>query len=221
MLLLAVVATAVAVAVTVHLDRRAPDAALHADARRALQSLSRMTVVPHRPDRDDYQRSAFGVAWTDAVSVTGGHNSCDTRNDILMRDLSDVTVGSVRSCPTAVLTGEFRSPYTGATVLFRRDRSAIGVQIDHIVPLSLSWDLGAWSWPAQRRVEFANDPANLVAVDAASNQAKSDGEPAVWMPPLRAFHCRYSIQFVAVTDTYRLAIDAASRQVLTDVLDSC
>lgn len=138
MLLLAVVATAVTVAVTVHLDGPAPDAALHADARRALQSLSRMTVVPHRPDRDDYQRSAFGVAWTDAVSVTGGHNGCDTRNDILMRDLSDVTVGSVRSCPTAVLTGEFRSPYTGATVVFRRDRSAIGVQIDHVLSVAVS-----------------------------------------------------------------------------------
>ncbi|WP_425324076.1 HNH endonuclease family protein [Gordonia polyisoprenivorans] len=214
-------ATAVGVAVTVHLDRPSPDEAVHADARRALHSLAAMTVVAHRPDRDDYQRSAFGAAWTDAVSVTGGHNGCDTRNDILARDLSDVTVGPIRSCPRAVLTGEFRSPYTGATVVFRRDRSALSVQIDHIVPLSLSWDLGAWSWPAQRRVEFANDPANLVAVDAASNQAKSDGEPAVWMPPLRAFHCRYAIAFVAVADTYRLAVDAASRRVLTEVLDSC
>ncbi|MGC5246850.1 HNH endonuclease family protein [Gordonia sp. DT219] len=213
--------TALIVAVTVNLDRARPDPAAHAHAVAALAVLVRVPTVPRRPDRDDYERGAFGVAWTDAVSVRGGHNGCDTRNDILRRDLSDVTVGPVRSCPSAILSGEFRSPYTGDTVVFRRDRGATAAQIDHIVPLALSWDMGAWSWPAERRADFANDPANLVAVDGESNQAKSDAEPAVWMPPLTAFHCRYAVQFVEVVAGYGLSIEMASRKVLADVLESC
>lgn len=213
--------TAVAVAVTVHRDRVPTDSAAHAEALGVLRILEAVTPLPRRPDRDDYQRTAFGMAWSDAVSVTGGHNGCDTRNDILSRDLSDVTVGPARSCATAVVRGELRSPYTGDVVMFRRDRAAAAVQIDHIVPLAYSWDMGAWSWDSVRRMDFANDPANLVAVDAASNQVKSDAEPAEWMPTLSGFRCRYSIQFVRVVVAYGLGVDAPSVRVLRQALEQC
>ncbi|MGV9672142.1 HNH endonuclease family protein [Gordonia sp. NPDC003504] len=219
--LIAVVGTTVAVAVTVNLDRPPADDGLRAAAHHALTVLAGVPILAQRPSRDDYQRTAFGTAWSDAVSVTGGGNGCDTRNDILSRDLAEQTTGAVRSCPTAVLAGEFRSPYTGDHVTFRRDRAAGAVQIDHIVPLAYSWDMGAWSWPARRRADFANDPANLVAVDAASNQDKSDSEPARWMPELSGFRCRYSVQFVEVSAGYGLSLDAGSVRVLRDALEDC
>ncbi|MFE0749167.1 HNH endonuclease family protein [Gordonia sp. NPDC058843] len=218
--LIAAVVTAVAVAVGVDGFSADPDVdpRVRAMASQAAASLPSIPVVTSRVDREDYDRSAFGSAWSDAASVPGGGNGCDTRNDVLGRDLHDVRAGPVSSCPRAVLAGDLLSPYTGDFVIFRRDRNASAVQIDHIVPLSYAWDMGAWSWPPATRLDFANDPANLVAVDGHSNQDKSDSEPARWMPPATGFWCQYAIQFVAVTKTYGLAIDEPSRRVLSEAL---
>ncbi|AFR49872.1 HNH endonuclease family protein [Gordonia sp. KTR9] len=218
--LVAVVVTAVAVAVGVDGFRADPDVGprIRAMASEAAASLAAIPVSASRTDREDYDRSAFGSAWSDAASVPGSANGCDTRNDVLARDLREVDAGPVSSCPRAVLVGELRSPYTGDFVVFRRDRGASAVQIDHIVPLSYAWDMGAWSWTAAKRLDFANDPANLVAVDGHSNQDKSDSEPARWMPPATGFWCQYAIQFVIVTAAYGLAIDEPSRRVLSEAL---
>lgn len=216
------VLTAVVVAVGVYRDvPRTRPGQWHTEAQQALRGLAAVEVVGSRVSRGDYDRSAFGSSWTDDANVLGSGNGCDTRNDILARDLEDVRVGPVTSCPRAVVGGELRSPYTGKTVVFRRDRNATAVQIDHIVPLAFAWDVGAFGWPARRRVDLANDPANLVAVDAASNQEKSDSEPGRWLPPDHGFHCQYAIEFVVVTSTYGLAVDAASRSVLAGILGRC
>ncbi|WFN91739.1 MULTISPECIES: HNH endonuclease family protein [Gordonia] len=189
---------------------------------RARAALSALPVLGRRPSHDSsYDRDAFGPAWTDDAAVRGGGNACDTRNDILARDLVVSARTGTSSCPSAVASGTLTSPYTGRTIGFQRGRGSAAVQIDHIVPLSYAWDLGASRWPAPRRWSFANDPANLVAVDGASNQAKSDAEPARWMPPLRAFHCQYAVQFVAVLTAYGLPIDVPSRDILGAVLRSC
>lgn len=219
--LIACVGSAVLAAVLTLSAAPATDPMLRARAESASSMLQAIIVAAQRLARDDYRRDAFGAPWTDEVSVAGGGNGCDTRNDILSRDLTDTRLGKVASCPGAVLAGEFRSPYTGGFVAFRRDRAPGAVQIDHIVPLAYAWDMGAWAWPGPTRTEFANDPANLVAVDGTSNQAKSDAEPARWMPPDKRFHCVYAIQFVTVAVAYRLPIDAASRQVLAKSLGHC
>lgn len=216
------VASAVLVAGGLVTESRAVrDPVLAAQARAAADELGHLHVVSARRRRDDYDRSAFGTPWTDAVSVADGGNGCDTRNDILARDLTDTRRAAISSCPRAVMSGEFRSPYTGRFIVFRRDRRAGAVQIDHIVPLAFAWDMGAWSAGATVRARLANDPANLVAVDAGSNQDKGDKEPARWMPPQRSFRCRYAIQFVTVTRTYGLTIDAPSRSALHRTLTEC
>ncbi|WP_238419963.1 HNH endonuclease family protein [Gordonia sp. 'Campus'] len=218
--LVAAVITVVAVAAGVDWLGAGPDVdpRVRAMAERVLAELEAIPVSATRAHRDDYERSAFGSAWTDAVTVAGGRNGCDTRNDVLTRDLDEVRAGPVADCPRGVLAGELRSPYTGEFVVFRRDRAASAVQIDHIVPLAYAWDMGAWSWPPDKRQDFANDPANLVAVDGESNQAKSDTEPARWMPPERGFWCQYAIQFVTVAAAYGVMLDAASAETLGEAL---
>ena len=216
--------TAVIVAIGAVLSGSGGDAdpALREAAHRAAATLSRIPLTDSRPGTDGtYERTEFGAAWTDAVSVTGGGNGCDTRNDILARDLSDITTGVTSKCARAVLSGEFRSPYTGEFIVFSRERAASAVQIDHIVPLAFAWAMGASTWPAARRYAFANDPANLVAVDARSNQDKSDAEPARWMPPLKRFRCQYSVQFVAVVGAYGLTLDKPSVRALAAALQDC
>jgi hypothetical protein len=184
--------------------------------------LAGIAEVPVRIRGHDYRRAAFGESWTDDNPAPGGHNGCDTRNDILDRDLVEKTYVSIKRCPNAVGSGTLHDPYTNATVPFMRG-SQVGaaVQIDHIVPLALAWDLGARNWTDDMRLRFANDPANLIAVDGPANQDKGDQEPATWMPPNAAFHCQYAVQFIAVLHGYGLPVDAPSATVLRDAAATC
>jgi hypothetical protein len=184
--------------------------------------LAGIPEVPVRIRSYDYHRDAFGDTWTDDNPAPGGHNGCDTRNDILDRDLVDKTYVSIKRCPKAVATGTLHDPYTNATVPFTRGAQiGAAVQIDHIVPLALAWDLGARNWPDDLRVRFANDPANLIAVEGQVNQDKGDKEPAVWMPPNTAFRCQYAMQFIAVLRGYGLPVDAPSATALRDAAATC
>lgn len=184
--------------------------------------LADVPVIPLRIRGYDYRRAAFGDSWTDDTTAPGGHNGCDTRNDILDRDLDDKTFVSIKRCRHAVATGTLIDPYTNAAIAFTRgEKTGAAVQIDHIVPLALAWDLGARNWPDEMRVRFANDPANLLAVAGAANQDKGDQEPAIWMPPNAAFHCQYAMQFIAVLRGYALPIDAPSANVLRNAAATC
>ena len=184
--------------------------------------LAGVAEIPERVRGYDYRRDAFGEAWTDDTTAPGGFNGCDPRNDILDRDLIDKTYVAISRCPTAVATGVLRDPYTNATVAFTRgEQTGAEVQIDHLVPLALAWDLGARNWTDVMRVRFANDPANLIAVAGDANQDKGDKQPALWMPPNEAFHCQYAMQFIAVLRGYDLPVDAASAPVLEEAAQTC
>lgn len=161
----------------------------------------------------EYRRDQFGPAWMD---VDG--NSCDTRNDILKRDLTDTTTDS--RC--RVLTGTLHDPYTGKIIHFvRGEKTSPAVQIDHIYSLSQAWENGAWQWTLERREQFANDPMNLLAVDGPTNQAKSDHGPANGLPPNQGFHCQYARSYVAVAVKYGLQITDADKTALTTALGTC
>lgn len=184
--------------------------------------LAGVSVVARRARSGDYRRSAFGTAWDDDNTAPGGRNGCDTRDEILARDLMDTGYLSTKRCPHAVASGTLRDPYTGRTVAFLRgERVGASVQIDHIVPLAYAWDMGARDWPDWVRKRFANDPANLLAVAGQANQDKGDLPPGEWMPQNRAFHCQYAIQFAAVLRGYRLAVEEASGRELRRAAASC
>jgi hypothetical protein len=184
--------------------------------------LAGIIVVPLRIRGHDYRRAAFGESWTDDNTAPGGHNGCDTRNDILERDLVDKSYVAIKRCPAAVAGGTLHDPYTNATVAFLRgNQIGASVQIDHLVPLALAWDMGAQDWTDEMRVRFANDPANLLAVAGQANQDKGDQPPAFWMPANFAFWCQYSVQFAEVLRGYRLAIDQASAERLREAAETC
>ncbi len=160
-----------------------------------------------------YERSRdFGPAWADLDG-----NGCDTRNDVLARDLESVR-RAADGC--VVLSGILVDPYTGATVPFDRS-DATAVQIDHLVPLHAAWTLGAWSWSGTRRAAFANDPRNLVAVSGAANQDKGDRLADRWRPPNEKVRCVYAIDTVAVHDAYELAATGPERRALRQMLGTC
>ncbi len=223
--LLAVVAIAVVVAVQVVASSHPSQFIARGDIPTVAPGadvLAGIAEIPFRIRGHDYRRDAFGDAWDDDNSAPGGHNGCDTRNDILNRDLVDKTYVSIKRCPNAVATGVLHDPYTNAVIAFTRGAQVgASVQIDHIVPLALAWDLGARNWTDDMRVRFANDPANLIAVEGQINQDKGDQEPASWMPPNGAFHCQYAMQFIDVLRGYALPVDMPSAQVLRDAAATC
>ncbi len=184
--------------------------------------LAGIPEVPVRVRGYDYRRDAFGESWDDDNDAPGGRNGCDTRNDILDRDLVDKTYVSISRCPNAVATGTLHDPYTSQTInLVRGNQTGAAVQIDHLVPLAYAWDQGARTWTDEMRIRFANDPANLLAVEGQANQDKGDKEPAVWMPSNHAFWCQYAVQFVAVLRGYGLPLDAPSAPVLREAAATC
>src|SRR5271166_4762927 len=184
--------------------------------------LAGIAVVPQRTHRYDYHRSAYGEAWDDDNDAPGGHNGCDTRDDILDRDLVDKTYVSIKRCPNAVASGILHDPYTNTVIAFQRGaKVGEAVQIDHIVPLAYAWDMGASGWPEPLRLRFANDPANLLAVQGQANQDKGDSPPAQWMPPNTAFACQYAMQFITVLRGYQLPVDQASTGVLRQAAATC
>lgn len=144
---------------------------------------------------------------SDDVNVAGGHNGCDTRNDVLARDLADVEVRpGTRDC--VVIAGTLADPYTGQQLTFAKER-AYEISIDHVVPLARAWDLGAASRTAKRRRDFANDPANLLAVSGAANASKRDRGPGEWLPVNGAFRCAYVTRYLEVAVTYRIPVTRA------------
>ncbi len=224
--LIAAVVLAVVIAIQVGIaSHRTPQFIASADVPTVapgVDVLAGVFEIPGRIHENDYRRAAFGESWTDENSAPGGHNGCDTRNDILDRDLIEKTYVAISRCPTAVATGVLYDPYTNAVVHFTRgEQVGAAVQIDHLVPLALAWDLGARNWTDEMRTRFANDPANLIAVSGGANQDKGDGEPARWMPPNTSFWCQYAMQFIAVLRGYGLPVDAPSAIVLRGATKTC
>jgi len=186
----------------------------------ALAQLETLPVKGRAP-RTGYSRDQFGPAWTDDVRVEFGGNGCDTRNDILRRDLVDIVFRpGTRDC--TVESGILHDAYTGKTIEFTRgpDTSS-AVQIDHIVALSDAWQKGAQQLDAGTRIDLANDPRNLQAVDGPTNQQKSDGDAATWLPPNRAYRCTYVARQIEVKAIYGLWVTQAEHDAMVRVLTDC
>ncbi|MCE5288188.1 MAG: DUF1524 domain-containing protein [Nocardiaceae bacterium] len=190
-----------------------------AGERAAYAALAGLAIKGRAP-KSGYDRDLFGQEWSDDVSVEAGHNGCDTRNDILRRDLSDVAIkrGS-NGC--AVLTGTLYDPYTGGTINFERGAGSSAVQIDHVVSLSDAWQKGAQQWDSAKRQNFANDPRNLLAVDGPTNQSKGDGDAATWLPPNKSFRCTMVTMQIQVKSDYGLSVTQAEHDAMKRVLDEC
>lgn len=161
-----------------------------------------------------YSRAQFGPAWADV-----NHNHCDTRDDVLARDLKGIKRAGNRC---TVLSGVLADPYTGTSIHFTRGiKTSNLVQIDHVVALGNAWVTGAKSWTATKREQFANDPLNLLAVDAHSNEQKGDKSAAQWLPPATSDTCDYVSRQIAVKTKYHLAVTAAEHTTMGRVLHTC
>ncbi|MGN6126422.1 MAG: HNH endonuclease family protein [Humibacter sp.] len=187
-----------------------PDTATSGTAAAVLATIPVKGRAPHT----GYDRVGdFGPAWKD---IDGNH--CDTRDDVLARDLTAV----VKKGSCTVESGVLSDPYTGKTIHFVRGvQTSVAVQIDHLVPLSDAWETGAQQLTQQQRETMANDPLELLAVDGPTNESKGDGDAATWLPPNHAFRCTYAARQVSVKAAYHLWVTAAEHDALARILSGC
>jgi hypothetical protein len=179
----------------------------------AMAALGTLQVQPLSTETK-YKRDEFGTPWKDV-----DHNGCDTRNDVLHRDLRSVTVQKSDDC--IVLTGELTDPYTTRIIRFSRSRDSSAVQIDHVVALADAWRTGAYAWTDDQREAFANDPQNLLAVDGPTNIDKSDQDASEWLPPAKGYQCTYVARQVGLKARYHLWVTQTEADAMRAVLSTC
>ena len=167
----------------------------------------------------DFKRYRFGKAWSDDVDVEFGHNGCNTRDDILRRDLQNLVV---RRGTCYAQSGTLVDPYSGVTIDFvRSPETSKAIEIDHVVALADAWYKGARSWDPQRRLDFANDPRNLLAVSPKANFDKAFRDAASWLPPNEAFRCDFVARQIEVKAAYGLWLAAKEKKAMEAVLARC
>ncbi|MDN0200872.1 HNH endonuclease family protein [Streptomyces sp. S.PNR 29] len=181
------------------------------DRATARQLISKLSTKGRGP-KTGYERDKFGYAWMDtADGVPLARNGCDTRNDLLKRDGQDVRFRAGSDC--VVVSMKLHDPYTGKDIAWKKAR-ATEVQIDHVVPLSYAWQMGAAHWDKEKRERLANDVLNLLPVSGSTNSAKRDSGPASWLPPDKAIRCSYSVRFAQVALKYQLPVTTADKNMM-------
>jgi hypothetical protein len=116
---------------------------------------------------------------------------------LISQSVGQIQYKSSKQCK--VKSGKWISPFTGNVIY-----SASDIDIDHVVPLSWSWKHGSNAWSKEKRVKFANDPANLLSVEASLNRQKGDKGINKWLPPKNKF--QYIARFIIVYKTYDLKL---------------
>ena len=188
-----------------------PDTATAQDAPTAISVLNKL-AVKGRAAKTGYTREQF-PHWSDL-----NRNGCDTRNEILERDLTTV-IFKVGTKDCKVITGSLLDPYSGKVISFSSTKST--VDIDHVVALSNAWQTGAAYFDKTKREAIANDPLNLLAVDYSLNRQKGDGDAATWLPPLKSYRCDYVARQVAVKAKYALWVTAPEKDAIVKILEKC
>jgi hypothetical protein len=185
-------------------------------AETSIETVLESLAVKGRAPKTGYTRAQFGQTWADV-----NRNGCDTRNDILQRDLTNLSFrAGTRDC--VVESGKLIDPYSGITINFIKGvKSSMEVQIDHVVALSNAWQTGAFKLTIEKRTQFANDPDNLLAVQGRLNSQKGDGDAATWLPPLKSYRCTYVTKQIAVKAKYGLWVTAPEKAAMKSILAKC
>ena len=179
----------------------------------ALTALNKLPVKGRAP-KTGYTREQF-PHWKDPDK-----NGCDSRNDILKRDLTKVIFKEgTNNCK--VISGTLLDPYSNKVIAFDLNKSSSTIDIDHVVALSNAWQTGAFQLKLDQRINFANDPLNLLAVDFKLNRQKGDGDAATWLPPYKSYRCTYVARQIAVKAKYKLWVTAPEKTAIANLLKSC
>lgn len=166
-------------------------------------------VISSGPRTPKFNRKDW-FYWIDA------NKDCQfTRDEVLIMDSKvDVTFKGREKCK--VVLGKWFGPYTGREFIYASE-----MIVDHIVSLSHAHKNGASNWSGRRKMDFANDPENLLSVDKAVIRLKGDKGPDEWRPPDKLFWCEYARMWKNVKLKYDLFISEPEKTSLQEMLKKC
>lgn len=175
-----------------------------------------------------HRESQFGVSWQYDFDNSG----CRTRADIMQWQMADKVI---EKCEVVEGVVPY-DPYTGrANVFVPRAEISKKWDIEHIVALEDVWRSGASDWmvtdeiadglaadPQERREQIANDPINLMLVDAGENRSKKGKTLDQWNVELNpGYRCEYAQRQVFIKDKYSLGVTDSERVAMEKTLAGC
>jgi hypothetical protein len=142
-------------------------------------------------------------------------NDCQsTRQEMLvLTSRGEIKYTNPRNC--VVRTGEWLDQYTGK--LFN---VAAQIDLDHIIPLMYAHTHGGDRWPPEKKLQFANDPMNLLLIEKREIKRKSERGPDRYLPR-EEFQCEYVNLWKAIADKYDLTLENRDKNKITLLLRDC
>lgn len=137
-----------------------------------------------------------------------------TRQEMLvLTNRAELKFTNPRNC--VVRTGEWLDEYTGEVFTV-----ATQIDLDHVIPRMYAHTHGGDRWPAQKKLQFSNDPINLVLIKRREIRRKRDRGPDRYLPR-EEFQCEYVRLWRAIADKYDLQLGSRDRNEITMVLRGC
>jgi len=142
-------------------------------------------------------------------------NDCQsTRQEMLiLTSRIEVRYTNPRNC--VVRTGEWLDEYTGEIF-----EVATQLEIDHVIPRMYAHTHGGDRWMPEKKLQFSNDPINMVLIERREVRRKRDRGPSRYLPR-EEFQCEYVAMWQQISDKYDLQLSTRDSSTISRILDEC
>ena len=137
-----------------------------------------------------------------------------TRQEMLiLTSRSNVRYTNPRNC--VVRTGQWLDEYTGETF-----EVAVKIEVDHVIPRMYAHTHGGDRWMPEQKLQFSNDPLNIMLVERREIRRKRDRGPSRYLPR-DEFQCEYVNLWNQISEKYNLQLSASDRSTILRIKADC
>tara|TARA_Y100000996_G_scaffold410062_1_gene391783 strand:- start:3706 stop:4428 length:723 start_codon:yes stop_codon:yes gene_type:complete len=137
-----------------------------------------------------------------------------TRQEMLiLTSRSNVRYTNPRNC--VVRTGQWLDEYTGETF-----EVAVKIEVDHVIPRMYAHTHGGDRWMPEQKLQFSNDPLNIMLVERREIRRKRDRGPSRYLPR-DEFQCEYVNLWNQISEKYNLQLSASDRSTISRIKADC
>ena len=137
-----------------------------------------------------------------------------TRQEMLiLTSRSNVRYTNPRNC--VVRTGQWLDEYTGETF-----EVAVKIEVDHVIPRMYAHTHGGDRWMPEQKLQFSNDPLNIMLVERREIRRKRDRGPSRYLPR-DEFQCEYVNLWIQISEKYNLQLSASDRSTISRIKANC
>ena len=137
-----------------------------------------------------------------------------TRQEMLiLTSRSNVRYTNPRNC--VVRTGQWLDEYTGETF-----EVAVKIEVDHVIPRMYAHTHGGDRWMPEQKLQFSNNPLNIMLVERREIRRKRDRGPSRYLPR-DEFQCEYVNLWNQISEKYNLQLSASDRSTISRIKADC